>query len=72
MRTESQSATQEIREVRFWHRISIKEKALFYEHLANMVDGGVPAIAALRSFLDKNRNIKMEVEITNLLVFVES
>lgn len=63
---------QEVREVRFWHRISIKEKALFYEHLANMVDGGVSVIAALYSFLDKNRNIKMEVEIMNLLVFVES
>jgi len=69
MKTET---IQEVREVRFWHRISIKEKALFYEHLANMVDGGVSVIAALRSFLDKNRNIKMEVEIMNLLVFVES
>ncbi len=63
---------QEVREVRFWHRISIKEKALFYEHLANMVDGGVWVIAALHSFLDKNRNVKMEVEIMSLLVFVES
>lgn len=72
MKTETQSITKELREVRFWHRISTKEKALFYEHLANMVDGGVPVISALRSFLDKNRNVKMEVEITNLLVFVES
>jgi len=69
MKTET---TQEVRAVRFWHRISIKEKALFYEHLANMVDGGVPVIPSLRSFLDKNRNIKMEAEILNLLVFVES
>jgi type IV pilus assembly protein PilC len=64
--------TEEIHEVRFWHRISIKEKALFYEHLANMVDGGVSVIAALRSFLDKNHNVKMEVEIMNLLIFIES
>lgn len=63
---------QEVPEVRFWHRISTKEKALFYEHLANMVDGGVSVIAALRSFLDKNRNVKMEAEILHLLVFVES
>ena len=63
---------QEAREVRFWHRISVKEKALFYEHLANMVDGGVSVIASLRSFLDKNNNVKMEVEILNLLMFVES
>ncbi|HBB27486.1 TPA: hypothetical protein DCZ36_03250, partial [Candidatus Gracilibacteria bacterium] len=72
MKTNSTAVIQEVREVRFWHRISIKEKALFYEHLANMVDGGVPVIASLYSFLDKNRNIKMEVEIMNLLVFVES
>lgn len=69
MKTES---LEEARKVQFWHRISVKEKALFYEHLANMVDGGVGVIAALRSFLDKNRNVKMEVEILNLLVFVES
>ncbi len=36
MRTEA--PIKEIQEVRFWHRISIKEKALFYEHLANMVE----------------------------------
>ncbi|MDD5376697.1 MAG: type II secretion system F family protein [Candidatus Gracilibacteria bacterium] len=71
MKTES-TITQEVREARFWHRISVKEKALFYEHLANMVDGGVPVIAALHSFLDKNRNVKIDIEITNLLVFVES
>ncbi len=70
MRTEA--PIKEIREVRFWHRISIKEKALFYEHLANMVEGGVTVLDALRSFLDKNRNIKMDREINNLLVFVES
>ncbi|MDD2917228.1 MAG: type II secretion system F family protein [Candidatus Gracilibacteria bacterium] len=62
----------EVPEVHFWHRISTKEKALFYEHLANMVDGGVSVISSLRSFLDKNRNIKMEAEVLNLLMFVES
>lgn len=72
MRTESIKTVQKSQEVRFWHRISIKEKALFYEHLANMVDGGVGVIAALWSFLDKNKNIKMDVEIMNLLVFIES
>ncbi len=63
---------QDIPIVRFWHTISIKEKALFYEHISNMVDGGVSVVAALRSFIDKNRNIKMEAEILGLLVFVES
>lgn len=72
MKIESEKNTQEVREARFWHRISTKEKALFYEHLANMVDGGVPVIAALHSFLDKNRNVKLDEEITNLLMFVES
>lgn len=72
MKTTPGSAPQETPEVRFWHRITTKEKALFYEHLANMVDGGVSVISALYSFLDKNKNVKMEVEIMNLLVFVES
>lgn len=35
----NQVANPEIKEVRFWHTITSKEKALFYEHLANMVDG---------------------------------
>lgn len=69
---EKEAVMSEARQVRFWHRISVKEKALFYEHLANMVDGGVPVIASLYSFLDKNQNIKMEVEVLSLLMFVES
>lgn len=68
----NQAANPEIKEVRFWHTITSKEKALFYEHLANMVDGWVPVIASLRSFLDKNKNPKLEAEILNLLIFVES
>lgn len=59
-------------EVRFWHKIETRDKALFYEHLSNMVDGGVPVIQALRSFLDKNKNPRLASEITNLLFFVES
>ncbi|EKD29752.1 MAG: hypothetical protein ACD_78C00290G0002, partial [uncultured bacterium (gcode 4)] len=68
----NQATNPEIQEVRFWHTITSKEKALFYEHLANMVDGGVPVIASLRSFLDKNKNPKLEAEIMSLLIFVES
>lgn len=68
----NQVVNPEIKEVRFWHTITSKEKALFYEHLANMVDGGVPVIASLRSFLDKNKNPKLEAEVLNLLIFVES
>lgn len=60
------------KEVYFWHTISSKEKARFYEHLANMIDGGVTAIASVKSFLDKNPNPRMEAEILNLLIFIES
>lgn len=59
-------------EVRFWHKIETRDKALFYEHLSNMVDGGVPVIGALRSFLDKTKNLRLASEVTNLLFFVES
>lgn len=58
--------------VRFWHTFSDKEKALFYEHISNMVDGGVTIIQALKSFLDKNRNPKLLQEVSQLLFFIDS
>lgn len=59
-------------EARFWHTIRTKEKALFFEHLSNMVDGGVPVIQSLKSFLDRTTNPRLHTEISNLLFFVES
>ncbi len=58
--------------VRFWHRISTKEKALFFEHLSNLVEGGVTVVQALHSFLEKNGNPRFSAELSELLLLVES
>ncbi|MDD2487598.1 MAG: type II secretion system F family protein [Candidatus Gracilibacteria bacterium] len=58
--------------VYFWNKITIKDKALLYEHLSNLIDGGVTATNALKGFLDKTLNPKLGLEITNLLLFIES
>lgn len=58
--------------VRFWHRITTKEKALFFEHLANLVEGGVTVIQALHSFLEKIENPRLVSEISELVLLVES
>ncbi len=67
MKSENQEVT-----VHFWNRISLKEKALFYEHLANLVDGGVTFIDALRSFCAKTENPKFYRDASDLLMLVES
>ncbi|MCK9272336.1 type II secretion system F family protein [Candidatus Gracilibacteria bacterium] len=59
-------------EVYFWHKITTKGKALLYEHLANLIDGGVTVVDALYSFLEKTNNPKLYKEIQNLLLFIES
>ena len=56
--------------VRFYHRISLKEKALFYEHLSNLVDGGVTLIEALRSFVDKTVNPRFFRDSSELLLLI--
>ena len=33
--------------VQLWHSISLKEKAVFYEHISNLLDGGVTLLEAL-------------------------
>lgn len=58
--------------VNFWNRITIKDKALLYEHLSNLVDWWVTVIDALQAFLQKTKNIKMVKEIWTLLMFVNS
>lgn len=59
-------------EVHFWNSISLKEKAIFYEHLANLVDGGITLIEALESFCQKVVNPRMYREITQLLLMIDS
>lgn len=65
---------QEFREepVYFWQTITSKDKALFYEHLANLVDWWVTIINALDAFLEKTINPRLSKEISNLLVFIDS
>lgn len=58
--------------VNFWHKITTKDKALFYEHLSNLVDWWVTVINALEAFLQKTKNPKMVKEIWTLLIFVNS
>ncbi len=65
------STSQEV-PVRFYHRISLKEKALFYEHLSNLVDGGVTLIDALRSFIEKTPNPRFFRDSRELLLLIES
>lgn len=62
----------ELPPVRFWHRIGTKEKALFFEHLSNLVEGGVTVIQALHSFLEKVGNPRFYAEVSELVLLVES
>ena len=58
--------------VYFWHKITIKDKALLYEHLSNLIDWWVTLTNALKWFLEKTQNPKLALEISNLLLFIES
>lgn len=58
--------------VYFWNKITTKDKALFYEHLSNLIDGWVTIINAIYSFIDKTDNPKLAQEVVNLLLFIES
>ncbi len=66
------SAQQTAETVRFWHRIKTKEKALFFEHLSNLVEGGVTVVHALHSFLEKTGNPRFAAELSELVLLVES
>lgn len=56
----------------FWDTITTKDKVLFYTHLANLTDGGVTVVNAVKSFLEKTKNPKFFVAVKQLLLFVES
>lgn len=56
----------------FWNTISLKEKAVFYEHLSNLLDGGVTLIEALQSFVAKTTNPLFYREIAQLLLLIDS
>jgi type II secretory pathway component PulF len=58
--------------VYFWNRITLREKAVFYEHLSNLLDGGVTLIEALRSFVEKTTNPLLYREVAQLLLLIDS
>jgi len=58
--------------VSFWHRIKRKDKALFYEHLANLIEGGVSLVNSIDSFVDKTPNPRMKRDVALLKFFIES
>ncbi len=55
-----------------WHRITAKDRGFLYMHLANLIEGGVTAISALRSFLEKTDNPRLYQAVEDLRFFVES
>lgn len=59
-------------EVQFWHTISLKEKAVFYEHISNLLDGGVTLLEGLESFCAKVKNPLFYNEAVSLLRLIDS
>jgi type II secretory pathway component PulF len=53
-------------------RVTIGDKAEFYENVANLLDGGVSLLDAFRGFHDRTENPKLRQEINNLLFFTEA
>lgn len=55
----------------FSSRISIKDKALFYENIANLLEGGVTLISALKGLRERLVEGKLKESVDHLLFFVE-
>ena len=51
-------------------RVKTKEKALFYEHMANLMDWWVTITDSLSSFIEKTNNKTLATYINNLSYFV--
>lgn len=56
----------------FFQKISIKDKALFYENVANLLEWGVTLVVALRGLRDRLDVGSLRESIDHLLFFVES
>ena len=52
--------------------IKTQDKALFYEHISNLVEGGVTILEALSSFSDKTDNLRLKQEVLTITEFVRS
>ena len=57
---------------KFWQTITIKDKALLYEHLANMISGGINIMKALDSFAEKMASPMIIAATQNLQFFLNS
>lgn len=51
-------------------KIKTHDKALFYEHISNLVEGGVTILEALASFIDKTDNPRFKQEVQTIADFV--
>lgn len=56
----------------FTHSIPLKDKILFYESLANLLDGGVTLLSALRGFSARLPSGGYREAIENTIFFIES
>lgn len=56
----------------FFSRITIRDRALFYEHISNLVEGGVTVTKAVKTFVAKGGNPLFVAELEQLLTFIES
>lgn len=56
----------------FFSRISIKDKALFYENIANLLEGGVTLTVALKWLRDRLPLGKLKEAVDHLVFFIES
>lgn len=52
-------------------KIRIKDKAQFYENIANLLDGWVTLMAALSGYKDRTDHLGLKSELDTLLAFVE-
>ena len=51
--------------------ISLKDKVLFYESIANLIDGGVTLLSALKGFLDRLPEGNFREAVENTIFFIE-
>lgn len=56
----------------FQRKISLRERALFYEHIASLLEGGVTLMSAIRTFIEKTGSIRFRTELMQVMVFIQS
>ena len=56
----------------FQPRVSLKNKVLFYEAIANLLDGGVTLLPALKGFAGRIEPGTLKDTVENTIFFIES